>query len=270
MRWARIESNNGPTFAIVEEDCIYPVNGTPFGQWERQAGKPLQQATVKFLVPLIPNNFYACGLNYGAHVTAMSAKLGRAPTLPSRPETGLRTRSGLIATGETILIGPEATEQIHYEGELVAVIGRRAKNISQADALSYVLGYTIGNDVTDRGWQKDDRILWRSKNADTFSPMGPWIETDVDLESLGTRVLVNGEVVNEFATNAMLFGVAEFVSTISRYSTLHPGDMIWMGTDGDSINLRDGDTVDVEINQIGRLSNPVRKDGEVPAQPLLV
>jgi 2-keto-4-pentenoate hydratase/2-oxohepta-3-ene-1,7-dioic acid hydratase in catechol pathway len=268
MRWARIASKNGPTFAIVEEDRVHPVGGTPFGAWERLAGPPLQLAETKLLVPLVPNNFYACGLNYSAHVAAMAVKLGRDQNLPSRAEVGLRARSGLIATGETILIPPDATEQIHYEGELVVVIGRQAKNIPQAEALSCVLGYTIGNDVTDRGWQKADRILWRSKNADTFSPIGPWIETDVDLDSLTTRILVNGKLEHAFATNAMLFGVAEFIATISRYSTLQPGDMIWMGTDGESTNLRDGDIVEVEIDQIGRLSNPIRKPAEVPAQPL--
>ncbi len=268
MRWARIESPEGPLFAIVEGDMLRPVRGTPFGGWEKRPGAHMRLEDAKLLLPLLPHNFYACGLNYSGHTIAMAAKLGLSPALPSRPELGLRSRAGLIATGEPILIPPEASEQIHYEGELVVIIGRAAKNIAIEDALSCVFGYTIGNDVTDRGWQKADRILWRSKNADSFSPMGPWIETDIDLDSLTTRVRVNGKLENEFPTNAMLFGVAEFIATLSRYSTLQPGDMIWMGTDGESVNLKDGDTVSVEIDQIGCLSNPVRKPGIVPAQAL--
>ncbi len=268
MRWARVQLQDGARFALVEGDEVYPVTGTPFGPWEK-TGAALPLGKTKLLVPLQPNNFYACGLNYTEHALAIATKLGKPAVLPTRAEVGLRARSGLIATGETILIPPDATEQIHYEGELVVVIAKQAKNISEREALSCVLGYTIGNDLTDRGWQKADRILWRSKNADTFSPMGPWIETEVDLARLKTTVSVNGERQMEFATGDMLFGVAEFIATISRYSTLQPGDMIWMGTEGQSINLKDGDTVDVEINQIGRLSNPIRKASVVPAQPLM-
>ncbi len=155
-----------------------------------------------------------------------------------------------------MIIPREATDAIQYEGELVAVIGKRAKHLSEAEALSCVLGYTIGNDVSERSWQKSDRTLWRAKNTDTFKPMGPWIETDVDLDKLETRVRVNGTELLRFKTNAMLFGVARFISTITRYITLHPGDVLWMGTDGSSPNLKAGDVVEVEITGIGTLRNP--------------
>ena len=124
-----------------------------------------------------------------------------------------------------------------------------------------MLGYTIGNDVSERSWQKSDRTLWRAKNTDTFKPMGPWIETDVDLDALETIVRVNGAETTRFRTNAMLFGVAKFISTMSRYLTLHPGDVLWMGTDGKSPNLKHGDTCDVEITGIGVLSNPFVRAG---------
>jgi 2-keto-4-pentenoate hydratase/2-oxohepta-3-ene-1,7-dioic acid hydratase in catechol pathway len=146
---------------------------------------------------------------------------------------------------------------VQYEGELAVVIGKRGKHVSEADALSLVLGYTIGNDVSERIWQASDATLWRAKNADTFKPMGPWIETDVDLPSLVTRVRVNGEQTTEFKTNDMVFGVTTYISTISRYITLQPGDVIWMGTEGSSVNLQHGDLVEIEIDQIGTLRNPV-------------
>jgi 2-keto-4-pentenoate hydratase/2-oxohepta-3-ene-1,7-dioic acid hydratase in catechol pathway len=118
-----------------------------------------------------------------------------------------------------------------------------------------VLGYTIGNDVSERTWQREDRTFWRSKNTDTFKPMGPWIETDVDLDAMHTNVRLNGEVRTSFRTNDMLFGIPHFISTITRYLTLYPGDVIWMGTDGSSPNLKAGDVVEVEITGIGTLRN---------------
>jgi hypothetical protein len=119
-----------------------------------------------------------------------------------------------------------------------------------------VLGYSIGNDVSERAWQKSDRTLWRAKNTDTFKPMGPWVETDVELDALETRVRVNGVETTRFRTNDMLFGIATYISTITRYVTLVPGDIVWMGTDGTSPDLKAGDTVEVEIAGIGTLRNP--------------
>ena len=145
---------------------------------------------------------------------------------------------------------------MQYEGELVAVIGTKAKHLSERDALSCVLGYTIGNDVSERTWQATDRTLWRAKNTDTFKPMGPWIETSVDLDKLETIVRVNGTITTRFPTNDMLFGVATYIAAMTRYLTLYPGDVIWMGTDGASPNLKAGDTVEVEISGIGTLRNP--------------
>jgi 2-keto-4-pentenoate hydratase/2-oxohepta-3-ene-1,7-dioic acid hydratase in catechol pathway len=268
MRWARVELDGEALFAMVNGEWLCPITGTPFGQWKLRDGPAVPLSNAKLLIPFKPRTFYGCGLNYGDHVRAVAAKLGREAVLPTRAEVGYRTHGGLVPTGADILIPSMASEQIQYEGELVVVIGKQAKHVSEEEALSCVFGYTIGNDVTDRGWQKIDRILWRSKNADTFSPMGPWIETDVRLETLKTRVLVNGIVENEFDTNNMLFGVAAFISEISKYSTLQPRDMIWMGTDGGSINLKDGDIVEVEINQIGRLRNKVRGPAVVRAQEI--
>ena len=160
------------------------------------------------------------------------------------------------------VIIPDGAEKLQYEGELAVVIGKRARNLSEAEALTCVLGFSIGNDVSERNWQKSDRTLWRAKNADTFKPMGPWIETDVDLDALQTRVCVNGTETTRFPTNAMLFGVATYIATITRYITLHPGDIIWMGTDGTSPDLKAGDVVEVEITGIGTLRNTfVAADG---------
>ncbi|ODU66297.1 MAG: 2-keto-4-pentenoate hydratase, partial [Lautropia sp. SCN 66-9] len=177
-----------------------------------------------------------------------------------RAANGYRAHNELIAHGESVMIPADATEQVHYEGELVVVIGKRAKHLSEADALSCVLGYTIGNDVSERSWQRADRTFWRSKNTDTFKPMGPWIETDFDLDKAYTTVRVDGEVKSRFRTGDMLFGIATFISAMTQYLTLWPGDVIWMGTDGTSPDLRSGQTVDVTIDGIGTLSNRFVKE----------
>ena len=146
---------------------------------------------------------------------------------------------------------------MEYEGELACVVGRTAKHLTRDDALDCLLGYTIGNDVSERSWQAEDRTLWRAKNTDTFKPMGPWIETDFDLDAAMTRVRVNGRQVVEFRTGAMIFGVVDYLVEITRYITLHPGDVLWMGTEGHADPIGAGDTVDIEITGIGTLSNPV-------------
>jgi 2-keto-4-pentenoate hydratase/2-oxohepta-3-ene-1,7-dioic acid hydratase in catechol pathway len=123
------------------------------------------------------------------------------------------------------------------------------------------MGYTIGNDVSERTWQKSDRTLWRAKNTDTFKPMGPWIETDVKLEDLVTTVRLNNEQLISFPTNHMIFGVVDFLVNMTTCLTLYPGDVIWMGTEGATANMKHGDTIEIEISGIGTLRNPVVREG---------
>jgi 2-keto-4-pentenoate hydratase/2-oxohepta-3-ene-1,7-dioic acid hydratase in catechol pathway len=260
MRWINYTAHDTGGWGIVEGDRVVATRGDPFGAWER-SGQVHALDQVKIEIPLIPRTFYAAGLNYDTHVREVAAKAGEAPNLPTRPDMGYRAQNALIAHDEDVVIPADATEKVQYEGELVAVIGKKAKHLSEAEALSCVFGYTIGNDVSERTWQKADRTFWRSKNTDTFKPMGPWIETEVDLDALQTKVRLNGTVRSAFATNAMLFGVARFISTMSRYLTLWPGDVIWMGTDGSSPNLVHGDVVEVEISGIGTLRNRFVREG---------
>jgi 2-keto-4-pentenoate hydratase/2-oxohepta-3-ene-1,7-dioic acid hydratase in catechol pathway len=254
MRWARFDNNGTATFGIVEGDIIIPVRGSPFGTWER-LGARHKLDDVKLLVPFDPVTFYACGLNYPEHVREVAAKNGQEPKFPPNPDIGYRANNALIAHGDPIVIPKDATDKVQYEGELVAIIGRKCKHLTRDDALSAVLGYTIGNDVSERSWQKADRGLWRAKNADTFKPMGPWIETEVDLDTMETIVKVNGTESNRFRTNDMIFGIKPFIVELTKYFTLWPGDVIWMGTDGASPDLKHGDVVEIEITGIGTLRN---------------
>jgi 2-keto-4-pentenoate hydratase/2-oxohepta-3-ene-1,7-dioic acid hydratase in catechol pathway len=240
-------------YGIVEGDRVVEVSGDPFAGYER--GKRTHAlADVKVEVPVVPPTFYCVGLNYAEHIREVAAKQGIKANLPTQPDVGYRAVNALIAHEEPVVIPRDATK-VQYEGELVVVIGKRARNLSEAEALSCVLGYTIGNDVSERVWQKSDRTLWRAKNTDTFKPMGPWIETDVNLDAMETIVRLNGKESLRFHTNAMIFGVATYIATMSRYLTLYPGDILWMGTDGSSPDLKAGDVVEVELSGIGVLRN---------------
>ena len=254
MRWIRYEHDGNSSYGIVTDSTVEQVSGSPFGEHEKTGVQHALDA-VKLLVPVVPPTFYAAGLNYVEHIKSVAASEGRETRIPEKADVGYRAQNALIAHEAPIVIPRDAGERVHYEAELVVVIGREAKHLSEADALSCVFGYTIGNDVSERDWQAVDRTLWRAKNTDTWKPMGPWIETEVDLDSLRTTVRVNGEVTIEFPTNDMLFGVATYISTMSRYLTLHPGDVIWMGTEGASPNIKAGDVCEIEIAGIGTLRN---------------
>jgi 2-keto-4-pentenoate hydratase/2-oxohepta-3-ene-1,7-dioic acid hydratase in catechol pathway len=256
MRWLKYSADGRTGYGLLHDDVVEEVTGSPFDSFER-TGRRRPVGSVKIEVPVIPQNFYAAGLNYTSHVAKMEAIIGKPLDLPKKPDIGYRAANALIAHDEAIVLPRDVTEKVQYEAELVVVIGKKAKRLSREEALSCVLGYTIGNDVSERTWQAADRTFWRSKNTDTFKPMGPWIETEIDLDSLYTTVRVNEDEKIRFRTNDMLFGVAEYISAMSQYLTLHPGDVIWMGTDGVPVNIKAGDVVEIDIAGIGTLRNPL-------------
>ena len=259
MRWGRFEADGQVRYGIVHEREVELVVGSPFAGYE-PAGDRRPLDSLRLLTPVEPRTFYAAGLNYLEHIREQAASRGREPDIPREADIGYRANNALIAHGETIVIPRDSEGPVEYEGEIVAVIGQRAKNLEPGHALSCVLGFTIGNDVSERAWQRSDRTLWRAKNTDTFKPMGPWIETDVELDALETIVRVNDRETIRFRTNDMLFSVRTFISRMSRYLTLYPGDVVWMGTEGKSPALHAGDRVDIEITGIGVLSNPVEAE----------
>jgi 2-keto-4-pentenoate hydratase/2-oxohepta-3-ene-1,7-dioic acid hydratase in catechol pathway len=259
MRWVRFTADGRSRWGLVEGDRVVELANGPFdGQPPDHTGVTRALADVRIEVPFIPRTFYAAGLNYAAHVREMAERGAKPPAIPQKPDMGYRAVNALIANDQPVVIPHDATK-VQYEGELVVVIGRRAKHLTEQDALSCVLGYTIGNDVSERVWQSTDRTFWRAKNADTFKPMGPWIETGLDaaaLQTMQTTVRLNGEVRTQFRTADMVFGVARFIATMTRYLTLYPGDVLWMGTDGTSPDLVPGDVVEVAISGIGTLRSP--------------
>ena len=256
MIWCRFEVDGRIAYGLVDGDRIREVEGDLFGE-NTVTSVSHALSMVKLLVPVIPRTFFCIGLNYADHVIRRACALGRQPAFPEKPDIGYRANNALIGHDDDIIKPKDSGEEFQYEGELVAVFGRRAKHVSKDEALDCIFGWTIGNDVSERTWQASDRTLWRAKNADTFKPMGPWIATGLDPRDMTTTVRLNGIVTDEFATGNMIFDVGTYVSELTKYVTIEPGDVMWMGTDGLPANMKVGDTVEVEISGIGVLRNRV-------------
>ena len=203
-------------------------------------------------------NFYAAGLNFRAHIEWANSR-GGTYKVPEQADIGYRSPNALVPSGAEIVIPADSQGPVEYEGELVAVIGREAKSLSEARALDCIAGYTLGNDVSERSWQKSDRTLWRAKNTDTFKPMGPFMVSGIDPTNQTIEVRINGRTVSSYNTKGMIFSVAQYLARMSRYLTLHPGDVVWFGCDGPTLPaLKDGDLVEVVNDAIGVLANRVR------------
>jgi 2-keto-4-pentenoate hydratase/2-oxohepta-3-ene-1,7-dioic acid hydratase in catechol pathway len=238
-----------PRYAQVEGDTAYPFDDTP---WDTPvpSSRGVAVAGLPLLVPCSPTKIIGVGKNYRAHVKEMNSDT------PDEPLIFLKPPSSLLATGEPI-VRPRGYQRVDYEGELGVVIGRRAQHVKAEKALAYVFGYTCVNDVTVRDLQKKDVQFTRAKSFDTFCPLGPCITTDLDPSKLRVCTRVNGEIKQQGEVSDMVFDVAALVAFCSRVMTLLPGDVIATGTPSGVGNLRPGDVVDVEIEGIGTLHNPV-------------
>jgi 2-keto-4-pentenoate hydratase/2-oxohepta-3-ene-1,7-dioic acid hydratase in catechol pathway len=247
MKRGRIEVDGRPVDVVVQGEMLVAANGA------RHA-----LAGAKLLPPVIPGNFYAAGLNFRSHIEWASQRHNTVYKVPEQADIGYRSNNALVGSGANIVIPEDSPGPIEFEGELVAVIGRETRHIAEERALECVAGYTLGNDVSERSWQKSDRTLWRAKNCDTFKPMGPFIVDGIDPMAQQIEVRVNGRTVSSYNTGRMIFGVAQYISRMSRYLTLHPGDVIWFGCDGATMPaLQPGDLVEVVNEAIGVLSNHV-------------
>ena len=236
-----------PAYGLLEGETIRELSGALFDS-PRPTGKTVRRADVTLLAPATPSKVIAVGLNYKSH-------LGETPAAKY---------PGLFAKMPTSIIGPEANivippgaNNVHFEGELVVVIGRRAKNVSVAEAPEYIFGVTAGNDISERDWQRDDLQWFRAKAADTFGPLGPVIVRGANYGDLLLQTRVNGAVVQSQRTKDLIFDVPTIVSYISQFMTLEPGDVIYTGTPGSTKAMKPGDVVEVEIEGVGVLRNRV-------------
>jgi 2-keto-4-pentenoate hydratase/2-oxohepta-3-ene-1,7-dioic acid hydratase in catechol pathway len=254
MRIVRYLKRSGskPAWGWVSEYRVGRLDSSPFGPYGRKAAKDSLES-VRLLPPVEPGKIICIGRNYAAHAAEHDAQVPESPLIFLKPP------SSVIGPGESILLPPQS-ENVEHEAELALVIGRGGRWIPPEKAAEHILGYTAANDVTARDLQRIDGQWTRGKGFDTFCPIGPWIETDLDPADVLLTCYVSGQMRQMGSTRDMVFPVFTLVTLISSVMTLNPGDVILTGTPAGVGPLHDGDEVTVEIEGIGELTNPVRLD----------
>lgn len=254
MRLVRYTSEgiSEPTWGWIQEDRVGDLQGSPFATYSRREAKvPLARAHL--LAPVNPGKIVCVGRNYTAHASEHGAEVPEIPLLFLKPP------SAVIGPGETILLPPQS-DRVEHEAELAMVMGRRARWVEPEEAHDYILGFCAANDVTARDLQRRDGQWTRGKSFDTFCPLGPWLETEFDpVDSLVT-CSVNGQMRQMASTRDMVFSTRHLIAFVSSVMTLEPGDVLLTGTPSGVGPLTDGDEVQVEIEGIGELTNPVRTE----------
>jgi len=241
--------NEAPRYGWMTGERIGPIEGDIFGAFQRDEAK-IPVASARLLPPAVPGKIICVGRNYAAHAKEHGAKIPEVPLIFLKPPTTL------IGHGEAIVLPPQS-KQVEHEAELAVVIGRKGRWISMDQALAHVFGYTCANDVTARDLQRSDGQWTRAKGFDTFCPLGPWIETEFDPADAVITCHVNAEMRQMASTRDMIFTVRQLIAFVSSVMTLEPGDVLLTGTPAGVNPLNPGDTVEVAIEGLGTLRNPV-------------
>jgi 2-keto-4-pentenoate hydratase/2-oxohepta-3-ene-1,7-dioic acid hydratase in catechol pathway len=250
MRVARFSLNGEPKFGIVDGPELVVLKGHPLVLGYETTGERVPIKEVKLLAPTIPSKVVCVGKNYADH----AAELGLAPN--DEPTIFFKPSSAIVGPGDAIIL-PTQSQQVELEAELTIVIGQMAKNVSEDDALDYVWGFTIANDVTARDLQFSDDQWARSKAFDSFCPLGPWIETEFIPDGQMIESRINGEIRQSASIDLMLHNVPKIISYVSHNMTLLPGDIILTGTPAGIAKINSGEILECEIEGIGNLVNPV-------------
>ncbi|CAN5213402.1 fumarylacetoacetate hydrolase family protein [soil metagenome] len=258
MKVARFSTgSDDPRYGIVDDDEIVVLKGDPMFAGFDPTGERVTLADVRLLAPVIPRSKVVCvGLNYAEHAADMSANVDA----PDNPLIFLKPNTAVVGPGDPIQI-PPVEGRITHEGELVIVIGRIAKQVPADRWADYVFGYTCGNDVSARDQMFADGQWARAKGYDSFAPIGPWIETELDPSNLEIQTYVDGEPRRHGNTKDLLHKIPELIAYITDVWTMLPGDIIMTGTPSGLGGFVDGQTIDIDIEGIGRLTNPARNRG---------
>lgn len=251
MRFIRYQmGSEAPRYGWLLGDQVGVIEGSPFSEYRRlEANIPLDK--VRLLAPHIPAKIICVGRNYVEHAREHNAEVPEIPLLFLKPSTAI------IGPDDNIILPPQST-QVEHEAELTVVIGKAGRWIQPENALQHVLGYTVANDVTARDLQRKDGQWTRAKGFDTFCPLGPWIDTDFDPADAIITCRVNGDLRQMVSSREMVFSVTQLIVFASSVMTLQPGDMILTGTPAGVSPLKDGDVVEVNIEGLGLLRNPVK------------
>lgn len=254
MKIVRFKAGDDIAYGLAEAEGVTLYQGSPFVAWE-PTETLIPWDSVDLLAPVLPSKVVAVGKNYVDHATEMDSDVPPEPIIFLKPATS-------VTGPNTNVVYPSISQEVHHEAELAVVIGRVARHIRAEDASAYIFGYTAANDVTARDLQRRDGQWGRAKGFDTFCPLGPAIETELDpLERLAVIARVNGEVRQAGFTADMVFGVAEILEFITRVMTLLPGDVVLTGTPSGVGPVEPGDVMEVEVDGIGTLVNRVVGSG---------
>lgn len=237
-------------FGVVESENIVEIEGSIFSNFKKTSITH-KLNSVKLLAPCEPSKIVAIGLNYKAHAAEFNKPLPEEPMIFMKPPTAI------IGNGEEIIYPHHMSRRVDYEGELAVVVGKKAHMVKKEEAKDYILGYTCINDVTARDLQGKDVQYIRAKGFDTFAPIGPWVETDLNPLNVRIETYLNGEKRQDTSTHDMIFDVYHLLSFVSHVMTLLPGDVIATGTPSGIGKMKPGDTVEVRIEGIGSLVNTV-------------
>lgn len=258
-KYIRYESQGKSAYGVLDGDTVRELSAAPWADG-KPTRKTVKLSSVKLLAPAEPTKVVCAGLNYKSHIGQQQP--AKYVGLFSKPPTA-------IVPHEADIIYPADASNVHFEGELVVVIGKTATKVKREEALDYIFGVTIGNDVSERAWQREDLQWYRAKGADTFGPLGPWIVTGLNYQDILLETRVNGKTMQSQRTKDLIFDIPYLVSYVSQYVTLVPGDVIYTGTPGTTRAMQPGDVVEVEIEGIGVLRNKVVKaDAPVYMPPL--
>ncbi|RVW11219.1 FAA hydrolase family protein [Prescottella agglutinans] len=253
MRLGRIASPDGVAFVSIEGEgdaqTAKEIAEHPFGT-PTFTGRSWPLADVRLLAPILASKVICVGKNYAAHAAEMGGEAPEDPVIFIKPNTSI------VGPGAPIVLPPSSNE-VHYEGELAVVIGRPCKDVPAAKARDVILGYTVANDVTARDQQRHDGQWTRAKGYDTFCPLGPWIETNLDVSDVEIKTEVDGEVKQRSRTSLLLHDIPKVIEWVSTVMTLLPGDVILTGTPEGVGPIVDGQSVSVTVEGIGTLTNPV-------------
>jgi 2-keto-4-pentenoate hydratase/2-oxohepta-3-ene-1,7-dioic acid hydratase in catechol pathway len=249
MRILRVQQPHGPVYAQLDGDQLALYDAAPW-LGGTPTGERIPADGVRSLVPVEPSKIVCIGRNYAAHAKELGNEV------PSEPLIFLKPASSLLAPGAAIKL-PAMSQRVEHEAEIGVVIGQRLKRVTPEQAIDSIYGVTCVNDVTARDLQRKDVQYTRSKSFDTFCPVGPWIETDVELDALEVQGHVNGEKRQHGHVDQMVFSIATQISFISQVMTLEPGDLIATGTPQGVGPLLDGDTVEITVTGVGTLRNSV-------------
>lgn len=248
MKIVRMKAGDDIAYGVAAAEGVVVYKGSPFVAWE-PTETVVPWPSVSLLSPVIPTKILCVGKNYEDHVEEMGGEIPEEPVIFMKPATAVVGQNAAV-------IHPRISKEVHHEAELAVVISRPARNISAEDASRYIFGYTAANDVTARDLQMKDAQWTRAKGFDTFCPLGPAIETELDpLERLAVICRVNGEVRQAGFTSDMIFGVAEILEYITAFTTLLPGDLVLTGTPAGASKVEPGDVMEIEIDGIGTLTN---------------